>query len=317
MIHTLSSSSSLTYYGLIFFLLHVLLLFLSNTTTSWCNNISKVHVFAFTGSTQTFNHPPTTRAYFTFTQPQQQQQQQHRLHVDYRSSSSYISISLASSIPDDVDADADAEGEETLLNEMLSTAEFAVREAGSIILSNLGCGAFEEDTCEIKTSIKDVVTVYDKACQDRIQGIIESVYPAHAILGEEDVAPGAAASEAALEVALEKNDGYMWIIDPIDGTANFSSGLALCGVIISIVYRDTPVIGVCYDPHADEMFTAVKGKGAYVQKGKEAEKERMFVSTAVTDISDAIINAGCPADKSAFDTSMKGVILLNTKVRDI
>ena len=199
------------------------------------------------------------------------------------------------------------------LREMLSTAEYAVRQAGEIILSNLGCGAFEEDTCEIKTSIKDVVTVYDKACQDKIQTIIESTYPNHRILGEEDVAPGAAASEAALEAALEKNDGFMWIIDPIDGTANFSSGLALCGVIISIVYQHTPVIGVCYDPHADEIFTAIKGRGAFVQKGNK-DKEQMFVSTAVTDISDAIINAGCPADKNAFDTSMKGVIHLNTKV---
>lgn len=77
--------------------------------------------------------------------------------------------------------------------EILSNAEFAAREAGKIILSHVGCGAFGEDTCEIKTSIKDIVTEYDKACQDRMQSIIEERYPTHKILGEEDVEPGAAA----------------------------------------------------------------------------------------------------------------------------
>lgn len=196
---------------------------------------------------------------------------------------------------------------------MLNTAETAVREAGKIILTNLGCssGAGQLDEVEIKTSIKDVVTKYDKEAQDVIKSIITEAYPSHRMLGEEDVDPGAAASEAALSAALEVNDGFMWIVDPIDGTANFSSGLALCGVIISVVYKDQTVIGVCYDPHVDELFTAIKGQGAFVNG------EQMYVAKNIDDISDSIINAGCPADPNAFETSMRGMLALNTKARGL
>lgn len=207
---------------------------------------------------------------------------------------------------------------------MLSTAETAVREAGKIILTNLGCSsnansnsnsnsnANSNDVCEIKTSIKDVVTKYDKEAQDIIKNVIQTAYPEHRILGEEDVDPGAAASEKALSVALEANDGFMWIVDPIDGTANFSSGLALCGVIVSVVYKDQTVIGVCYDPHADELFSAIKGQGAFVNGDTP-----MYVQQSIDDISDSIINAGCPADPNAFETSMRGMLALNSKARGL
>ena len=167
---------------------------------------------------------------------------------------------------------------------------------------------------QIKSNIKDIVTEYDKACQDRIVEIISQHHPDHSILGEESVAPGAAASEAALEEALENNSGFLWIIDSIDGTANFSSGLALSGVIVSVVWKDTTVIGVCYDPHQNEMFTAVKGQGAWMVK-KDGTKEEMKVSNAVKDVKDAIVNAGCPAGVEAFEASMKGVVALNREVR--
>jgi len=207
---------------------------------------------------------------------------------------------------------------------MLATAETAVREAGKIILSNLGCTSNADAgdnaaECEIKTSIKDVVTKYDKQAQDVIKNVIQTAYPEHRILGEEDVDPGAAASEEALSVALEANDGFMWIVDPIDGTANFSSGLALCGVIVSVVYKDQTVIGVCYDPHADELFSAIKGQGAFVkqQHGDTETLMQMYVQQNIDDISDSIINAGCPADPNAFETSMRGMLALNSKARGL
>jgi len=74
---------------------------------------------------------------------------------------------------------------------------------------------------------------------------------------------------------------------------------------MGVVYKGVPIIGVVYDPHSDEMFTAIKGQGAFMNG------ERLVVSQAVDTIGDAIINAGCPADRNAFETSMRGMLALN------
>jgi myo-inositol-1(or 4)-monophosphatase len=201
------------------------------------------------------------------------------------------------------------------LNGLLETAEEAARAAGSIITSNTGCCAEVSTTeYEIKYSVKDIVTVYDKQAQLAVQDVIRSMYPTHRFLGEEDVAAGAAASEAALLQALQEPapSEFVWICDPIDGTANFASGLTLSAVTIGVVYKGTPVVGVIYDPHRDEMFSAVNCQGAYLNG-----KQRLRVTQAVTDVKDAIINAGCPADPSAFACSMRGVLALNGQSRGL
>ena len=77
-------------------------------------------------------------------------------------------------------------------------------------------------------------------------------------LGEEDVPAGGEASIKALrDILANTKDNYLWIVDPIDGTANFASGLDLCGVTVTVVKDNKALIGVIYDPHKDEMFTAI------------------------------------------------------------
>ncbi len=200
----------------------------------------------------------------------------------------------------------------TELEDILSSVERAARAAGDIIVANNGCGSSVDQECEVKFNIKDVVTQYDKQAQEAVEQVIKSEYPNHAFLGEEDVGSGAAASEAALLEALEKTEnGWLFILDPIDGTANFASGMPLSAVTMGVVYRGTPVVGVVYDPHRDEMFSAIRGQGATVNG------EPIQVAQAVTDVKDAIINAGCPADPNAFNTSMRGVLALNSKCRGL
>jgi myo-inositol-1(or 4)-monophosphatase len=197
--------------------------------------------------------------------------------------------------------------------EVLATAEEAARAAGHVILSNLGCCSETAGECEIKWSIKDVVTEYDKNAQQAIEDIVRAKYPEHSFLGEEDVDPGGAASEAALENALSSTpSGYVWICDPIDGTANFASGLPLCAVTMGVVYKTIPIVGIIYDPHRNEMFSTIKGQGAWLNG-----KEPLRVQSAVTETSDAIVNAGCPADPNAFEVSMRGMLALNSKVRGV
>jgi myo-inositol-1(or 4)-monophosphatase len=165
---------------------------------------------------------------------------------------------------------------------------------------------------EVKFNIKDVVTVYDKQAQTAIEHIVQTAYPSHSFLGEEDVASGAAASEEALlRVLGDTETGYIWICDPIDGTANFAAGLAMSAVPMGVVYRGTPIVSVVYDPHSDEMFSAIRGQGATLNGAP------LRTAQAVTQAKDAIINAGCPADPNAFATSMRGVLALNGKSRGL
>ena len=198
------------------------------------------------------------------------------------------------------------------MKELLKTAEQAAREAGKVIRSHTGCCSELEEECEVKFNIKDVVTEYDKQAQDAIVDIVTSKFPSHSFLGEEDVESGGIASEQALTNILQSSPtGYIWIADPIDGTANFASGLALSAVTMGVVYKGTPIVGVVYDPHADEMFSAIKGQGAALNG------EPLSTAMAVDEAKDAIINAGCPADPNAFETSMRGVLALNSRCRGI
>jgi myo-inositol-1(or 4)-monophosphatase len=82
---------------------------------------------------------------------------------------------------------------------------------------------------------------------------------------------------------------------------------------MGVVYKSVPIAAIAYDPHRDEMFSVIRGQGAYLN----GNKERLQVQSAVTSASDAIINAGCPADLNAFEASMRGMLALNSKARGV
>mmetsp|Transcript_8741 Transcript_8741/g.21933 ORF Transcript_8741/g.21933 Transcript_8741/m.21933 type:complete len:444 (-) Transcript_8741:31-1362(-) len=236
--------------------------------------------------------------------------------------------------------------------ELLQTAEEAARAAGRIIVENLGCPVDSNDqeegdndsSIEQKFNIKDVVTKHDKAAQHAIKTIITQKYPGHTFLGEEDVPPGAQASEDALVNILasmkkkqqqapqdhgdnenndnakdNEGDGFIWICDPIDGTANFASGMPLCGVTVTVIYDNQAIIGVIYDPHRDELFYSIRDHGAFLVEKKKSSnmKRQLRVQSSVALAKDAIVNAGCPADPNAFEASMRGVTALNSQVRGL
>jgi Inositol monophosphatase family len=120
------------------------------------------------------------------------------------------------------------------LQELLDTAQAAARAAGNVIVSHLGCcsqsslsAASSQEECEIKYSIKDIVTQYDQQAQQIVKDVVLAKFPAHRFLGEEDVGAGGAASQAALEAALRGDDNnndsrspFLWICDPIDVRAS-------------------------------------------------------------------------------------------------
>jgi myo-inositol-1(or 4)-monophosphatase len=94
----------------------------------------------------------------------------------------------------------------------------------------------------------DVVTAMDREVERFIRAAIAGRYPQDAIIGEEE---GGAGGERT------------WLIDPIDGTANYARGLPRYCVSIGYLERGVPVLGAIYDPSLDWLYSAARGEGAY------------------------------------------------------
>ena len=91
----------------------------------------------------------------------------------------------------------------------------AAAKAGEWIKSRQG----QVKSLGTKISAQDLVTEVDKGVEQMIRRLIQTHYPDHSILGEEEVLPGADEATAALEEVRENE--YLWIVDPVDGTTNF------------------------------------------------------------------------------------------------
>lgn len=172
----------------------------------------------------------------------------------------------ASFAQDDVDA-------------MLTVAVAAARTAGAHMKSHLLTARVEKT----KSSKDDLVTVVDKQCQDLVFQTIARAFPTHEFLGEESVDPGSEASKRALEALVVKE--WLWIVDPIDGTTNFVHKRPASVVSVACAHRGEVVVGAIYDPYRDEMFTARRGQGAFLNG------ERAHVS-AESSFSEALVGFG-------------------------
>ena len=125
---------------------------------------------------------------------------------------------------------------------------------------------------------KDLVTETDFACERLIVEAIRRNYPDHHILAEEE------------STTVEKPEDYLeplWIIDPIDGTVNFSRGSRHTCVSIAFSYQGEVQIGVIEAPFYNETYTAVRGEGAFLNG------ERLQAKPC-TDLKEAIIGIGRP-----------------------
>ena len=97
-----------------------------------------------------------------------------------------------------------------------------------------------------------IVTVADRAIQDRLEFELKQHWPEYGLLGEEMTAADQAARLAQPGVGL-------WIVDPLDGTSNFAAGIPFYAVSVALMVAGKVVLGVVYDPARDECFSAVKG----------------------------------------------------------
>lgn len=123
------------------------------------------------------------------------------------------------------------------------------------------------------------------------------------------------ASTEAIESRLhgEKNrkSDWLWIVDPLDGTSNFVHGIPLCMPSVAVAYKNEIVVSVLYDPHRDELFTAIKNQGAFFNLKDKIEVGQQGV------IGDAIVAMGSPPGEQSMEKSIRGVQALMPKVRTL
>ena len=105
----------------------------------------------------------------------------------------------------------------------------------------------------------------DIAAQEALIGKLQEIYPGKIVSEEMSVAQN--------NDQWSSGDGGLWCIDPIDGTTNFVNGIPYFAVSVALMNCGRSVLGVVYDPIADEMFSAEKGKGAFLNKAKLPVKE--------------------------------------------
>lgn len=158
------------------------------------------------------------------------------------------------------------------LTAFLNTAERAARSAARVITHY----SKNRERLEVEAkSVNDFVTSADKAAEAAILDELTQSYPKHCFLTEEAGISG------------NRKSNYCWVIDPIDGTTNFMHDLPQYAVSIGLTYKGQPIVGVIYDVAKDEMFTAIKGKGAFL------DKRRIRVSDT-TEMERALIGTGFP-----------------------
>ncbi|PID61450.1 MAG: inositol monophosphatase [Gammaproteobacteria bacterium] len=166
------------------------------------------------------------------------------------------------------------------MHPMLNIGVRAARAAGRVITQNVD----RVDASNISRKQKnDYVTEFDRQAEASIIQVLHKAYPDHAILGEESGLHGSEDAE------------YRWVVDPIDGTLNFIQGIPHFSVSIGLLRNGRPYQGVIYDPMRQELFTASKGEGAFL------DGKRIRVSGA-NSLERAVIGTGFPHKPSlSFD----------------
>ena len=150
------------------------------------------------------------------------------------------------------------------MHPMLNTAVKAARRAGNIIIRatrNLDIVAVREK------AVNDFVSEVDREAERAIITTLHEAYPGHAILAEESGASGA--SE------------YCWVIDPLDGTTNFLHGFPQYCVSIALEHRGIPTQAVIYDPARNDLYTASRGRGAFLNESRLRVSKRAHLKPAL------------------------------------
>jgi myo-inositol-1(or 4)-monophosphatase len=153
---------------------------------------------------------------------------------------------------------------------MINVAVKAARAAGSLI----NRAALDIESVRVSSKqVNDFVTEVDVACEKTIIETLLTAYPGHGIWAE----------ESGTEHGAQDSE-FVWIIDPLDGTTNFIHGLPVYCVSIALAVKGKIEQAVVYDPTRNDLFTATKGRGAYmndrrIRVSKRIHMEECLIST--------------------------------------
>jgi myo-inositol-1(or 4)-monophosphatase len=183
------------------------------------------------------------------------------------------------------------------MHPMLNTAVKAARKAGSIITR----ASSEIDRLTVRRKQhNDFVSEVDHAAEEAIIRTLREAYPSHAFLAEE----GGASSPAA-------GSEYLWIIDPLDGTTNFLHGFPQYCVSIALKHKGVLQQAVVYDPNRNELFTATRGAGAFLN-------DRRIRVSATDKFEDSLIGTGFPFREFAhFDEYLRMFAAVTRRVAGV
>ena len=154
----------------------------------------------------------------------------------------------------------------------LETAVEIAREAGALVVNYLERRVPYETKGEF-----DLVTAADRASEKLIVERLRSYFPAHAILAEEGG-------------GIQNSSEYQWFVDPLDGTTNFAHSFPFFNVTLGLAQAGEVIAGVVFDPVRQELFTAERGAGAYLNN------RRIHVS-GTQRITDSLASTGFPSRK--------------------
>lgn len=137
------------------------------------------------------------------------------------------------------------------MREFLSVCEQAARAGGAVLLD------WQHRFTPREKGLRDLVTEADVASQKAIRDILLGHFPSHDFLGEEDASFPA-------EAKTSGNSEFRWIVDPLDGTANYVHHMPAFAVTIALQRAGETILGIVFDPIANEFFHAVKGEGTWL-----------------------------------------------------
>jgi len=150
----------------------------------------------------------------------------------------------------------------------LEVAIQAAKEAGAL----LRAGLHAQKGASCKSHRHDPVTLFDRRAEGTILARIEEAFPDHGFLSEEGT-------------AKKRRSPYCWVIDPLDGTNNFLRNYPQFAISVALQHEQTSVVGCIYDPLREELFTAIRSSGAFLNG------ERMQVSSQAS-LDGALLGAG-------------------------
>lgn len=168
------------------------------------------------------------------------------------------------------------------MKELINSICALVKDCGRVMLD----ADREQMAIDIKSGVTDLVTEYDTKIQGQLQVGLKSLLPEAKFIGEEG-------SDDQLS-----DDGYAFVVDPIDGTTNFIKDYHTSAISVALLKGREVVAGVVYNPYLDEAFSAIKGEGAFCN-GKR-------ISVSSQPIGKALVLFGSsPYDKSLFPKTIE------------